>query len=200
MATVTPMTEIAAVNICLTNLGEEPVNTLTGTIPLDASQALSVVREVTLEVQKRGWYFNTEFFSLSPDQNGHINVPANTLKVQTTDSDKLTPVVQRGTKLYNMTPFEHSFVWTRTLKVRLIMGIDFTDLPQTARSYIALRAARIFQIRQLGDQISAREDTEDERIAEAELEAEQIRMRPTSMRDSVSMASALAQRPFMINI
>ena len=193
--TIVPMTELEAVNVCLTNLGEEPVNSLTGDIPLDAAQALAVVREITLEVEKRGWYFNTEFYKLSPDNNGHVHLPANTLKVRTHGESRGTPVVQRGTKLYNMTPYNHGFVFDAAVNVRLVLGLPFSDLPQTARSYISIRAARTFQIRQLGDEMNARDDQNDEKTAHAELEQEQVRMAPLSLRDSVSVSAALSQRP-----
>lgn len=200
MSTV-PMTELEAVNVCLTNLGEEPVNSLTGDIPLDAAQALAVVREISLEVQKRGWYFNTEFYALSPDINKHIHLPANTLKVRTHGESRGTPVVQRGKKLYNMTPYKHGFTFDAAQKVRLVLGLDFTDLPQTARSYISIRAARTFQVRQLGDEMNTRDDQNDEQTAYAELEQEQVRMAPLSLRDSLSVSNALAQRPILaVNI
>jgi len=179
----------------LKNLGETPVNTLTGSIPTEASQAQAVLSDIQLEVLKKGWFFNTEYFSLAPDVNGFIYLPANTLQVRTEGADRRTPVSQRGNRLYNMTPFEHGFVWTGNVKVRLVLGITFEDLPQTARSYIALRAARVFQIQELGDEINSRDDITDESTALSELIQEQNRMAPFSLKDSNSVKSALSQIP-----
>ena len=197
MTTALPTDELTAVNTILSNLGEEPVNSLTGDNPLDAAQALGVLREVNLEVQKRGWYFNTEVHLLNPDTSGYIFVPKNSLQVRTVDEDRGTLVVQRGDKLYNMTPRHHGFKFSKGLNLQIILGIHFDDLPQTARSYIALRAARVFQIRQLGDEMNSRDDTADEKMAMAELHQEQLRAAPYSLRDSVSVSAALSQRPVM---
>ena len=192
---IIPTTELDAVNAILTNLGEPPVNSLTGEIPLDASQALAALNEVSREVQKRGWYFNTEDHIVAPDVSGYLNLPLNCLQAKTIDEDKCTPVVQRNTRLYNMTPFKHGFVFDKSLKCQLVLGLSYTDLPQTAKSYVFLRAARVFQVRQLGDQMNSQDDTTDEKMALVELHAEQLRMAPYSLRDSASMSAALSQIP-----
>ena len=199
MTQIIPTDELTAVNVILTNLGEEPVNTLTGAIPLDAAQALAVLRETSREVQKRGWYFNTEFHTLTPDNNGSLHLPINVLQVRSDGYDRSTMVVQRDKRLYNMTPRQHGFKFSKPFDVQIILGLGFNDLPQTARSYIFLRAARVFQVRQLGDQVNTQDDTNDEKMAYVELQQEQVRMAPYSLRDSASVSGALAQRP-TINI
>ena len=60
MAIPSSMTELEAVNILLTTIGEAPVNTLTGNQVTDVSIANQVLNEVSREVQSQGWHFNTE--------------------------------------------------------------------------------------------------------------------------------------------
>lgn len=188
MAVITPKTELKAVNLILRNMGETPVNSLTGTLPIEASQAYDTLIEVSEDVQSRGWYFNREYFRLTPDGDGHINLPNNTLIVSTVGASRGTPVENRNGKLYNMTPFASSFVFGGSMDLMLVLGLSFENLPANARRYIALRAARVYQARELGDQLMLQEDTDEERRAFAELHAEQLRKEPVSLRQSISVA------------
>ena len=51
-------TELEAVNSMLATIGEAPVNSITGTLPLDASLAKNTLNEINREVQSAGWHFN----------------------------------------------------------------------------------------------------------------------------------------------
>ena len=188
MAAITPKTELQAVNLILRNMKEAPVNSLSGTLPLDASKASATLSEVSEDVQSRGWYFNTEYFKLSPDSSGYISLPANTLSVSSCAGSAGIPVEHRSGKLYNMTPFKSSFVFSESMYLELVLGLDFSDLPPNARRYIAIRAARVYQVRQLGDQLSSQEDSQEEQKAYAELLSEQLRKKPVSLNDSYSVA------------
>ena len=54
-------TQLEAVNIMLHVISEAPVNSLTGTLPLDASLAKSTLEEINREVQSAGWVFNERY-------------------------------------------------------------------------------------------------------------------------------------------
>ena len=41
-------------------IGESPINTLTGTLPVDAQLAIDTLHEQEKAVQNEGWSFNTE--------------------------------------------------------------------------------------------------------------------------------------------
>ena len=56
---ITPTTELEAVNIMLSVIGEAPVNTITGTNSVDVSVAKNVLDETSMSVQGMGWNFNT---------------------------------------------------------------------------------------------------------------------------------------------
>lgn len=187
MAAITQMSALDAVNLILKNMQETPVNTLSGELPLDASQAFDTLTEISHEVQKRGWFFNTEYFKLSPNVEKHIPLPVNTLSVKTCAATGHIPVQNRNGKLYNMTPFFSGFTWDTTVSLQLVLGLDFDDLPASARSYIAHRAARVMNVREVGDQLSAHDDNNDETRALAELHAEQLVAEPLTLRSSLAV-------------
>ena len=57
---VAATTELECINIMLAAMGESPINSLTGTLPVDARIAQSTLTEVNKSVQSEGWSFNTE--------------------------------------------------------------------------------------------------------------------------------------------
>lgn len=185
MEDLAPMTELRAVNLVLRNMGEAPVNTLTGSaLPPEASVAKQTLDEVSRSLQTRGWYFNREYHQLTPDNDNKIALPSNTLGVRTVEEDRGTPVTKRGQHLYNMTPFESGYTFEKAMKLEIIAGLPFDDLPESARKYIAYSAARMEQIREEGDQLNYQEDHNDEQKAWAELVAEQLAAEPLTLESS----------------
>lgn len=195
MQAITPKTEVSAVNLILRNAGETPVNSLEVEVPLEAAQAQATLAEVSEDVQSRGWYFNTETHLLSPNEDGRIVLPANTLAVQTADDSRGTPVTARGKLLYNLTPYRSGFVFDAPVRLRLTLGLAFGDLPATARRYIALRAARVFEVRENGDPMTNQNASMDEARALAELHAEQLSAEPVSLRQSSDVMAVITQYP-----
>ena len=145
-------TKLKAVNIMISVIGESPVNTLSGTsVPVTVTQAVHALEETSKALQSEGWHFNTEYdYPLVPDSvTSRITLPVNTLKVDLdpeiyTDSDP----VQRGLKLYDRK--NHRDTWTKDLKAIITFELDFEELPEQFRHYIAVKSARIFAARFLG--------------------------------------------------
>jgi len=145
-------TKLEAVNIMISVIGESPVNTLNGTsVPVTVTQAVHALEETSKALQSEGWHFNTEYdYPLVPDSvTSRITLPVNTLKVDLdpeiyTDSDP----VQRGLKLYDRK--NHRDTWTKDLKAIITFELDFEELPEQFRHYIAVKSARIFAARFLG--------------------------------------------------
>jgi hypothetical protein len=196
MAVIIPQTELDAVNLILANSGDVKVNSLSGSLPLEASIARDTLTEVSRDVQSRGWYFNTEVYRLQPAGDGTISVPTNTLAAQSYGNNRGTPVTIRNGALYNLTPFETGPTFEAAMEVKLVLGLDMVDLPPTARRYITLRAARVFQIRESGDELSAQEDNADEQRALAELHAEQLQAEPLTLRSAASVYDVISLRPY----
>ena len=59
MTKPTSMTELEAVNVLLTTIGEQPINSFWNQTT-DVTIARQVLNEVNREVQSQGWHFNTE--------------------------------------------------------------------------------------------------------------------------------------------
>lgn len=144
-------TKLEAINTMLSVIGEAPVNTLTGALPVDTVMALNVLTEVSRDVQSKGWHFNTEFeVVLTPDETTkEIVLGAGTLRVdlEAKDAGSLDVVV-RGSKLYDRK--EHTYEFSDEVKATVVYGLEFDDLPHSARQYITVRSARTLQDRVVG--------------------------------------------------
>ena len=154
MATVTtPTTELEAINTILSVIGESPISSTSEISSVaDAVTAQSILSEVSRQVQTKGWHFNSDKqITLSPDAySGEITVPPNCLRVDTSGNDRDVDVVHRGTRLYDRT--KHTYKISKPLVVDMIVLLPFTELPQSARHYITIKAARIFQSRTVGSE------------------------------------------------
>jgi hypothetical protein len=166
---LTPTTELEAVNELLAVIGESPVSTLSNDGFVDAVIAKDVLRKVSREVQSRGWSFNTlKNYPLAVDGSGQINLPANTLQYdQSTKHDWQFDTIQRGTRVFDKKTF--SYIFTDGLEATLVQFIDFEELPEPARQYITIRAARIFQTRMMGSETISGLTQEEEGRALVEL-------------------------------
>ncbi len=175
MPVETPTSELDAVNICLRAIGEAPVNSLSGDI-LDVTTARACIKQTSHQIQELGWTFNTELnYPLVPDEDGAITLAANIVRV---DQDPVNDssdydLVQRGTTLYDRK--NRTSVFTRTVKAEVVLLFPFDQLPPSARRYVALKAARIFQASVVGSETLAgftKEDEFEARMAFEEAEGE----------------------------
>lgn len=162
-----PLTELEAINEILATGADAPVSTLEDAEVIDASLARNTLRATSVEVQTRGWTFNTdEGLEIKPDQTGRIILPRNTLKV-------VAPgYTQRGTKLYDRV--NRTFTFTEPVPITLVTGLEFDELPSTARMYITIRAARKYQDRYFGDDAQHSYNARDEEMALAALKDDDI--------------------------
>ena len=156
----------------------------------DANMALQILRSVSRETQSIGWYFNREQgFILSPDDKGEVLVPENTLRLDSGRKD----LMLRSGKLYDSK--RHTFRLGCQVKVDLVLGLHFNDMPEVARRFITLKAARVFQQRTVSSQSLAPHLMADEQAAWAALRADEIEAVNTNLFDSPSIKSSL-QRGF----
>lgn len=186
----TPTSLLEAVNTCLRVIGEAPVSTLIGGGgSADVESAFQVVQAVNREVQAEGWSFNTEkALPIQPDVNGWIMLPVNTLRLDATDVDRGVDVVMRGNRLYDKT--NHTFVFTRAIKVDVVVLLGFDDLPEYARNYITIKASRRFSDDELVSDTVHRFKEADEQTARMALEKADTEDDDTSFADSEFMVRA----------
>ncbi len=186
MTKPTSMTELEAVNVLLTTIGESPVNTLTGNQVTDVTIASQVLNEVSREVQAQGWHFNTEDrVVLSRDNFNHITVPADTARI---DTDNYNVVVRSG-KLFNLT--DRTFEFSTNVEATIVYYQDFLDLPDVAKKYITTRAARIFSDRMINSETIHQMVMRDEQKALIDLREFEGDTADFNMMDSYSVARVM---------
>ena len=149
--TVAATTELESINIMLAAIGEAPVNSLTGTLPVDVKLAQSTLTETNKEVQSEGWSFNTEIdVTLTRDASNNVNLSTDVLRVdpnihQHTSID----AIQRGLKLYDR--LNNKYEFTEDLICTVVYFRSFDEIPEPARRYVTIKAARIFVDRLVSD-------------------------------------------------
>ena len=145
---MTPLTELEAVNIMLSAIGETPVNSLTSGL-VEAELAETILGQVSRSVQAQGWSFNRDIgVELSANNNGEVPLPNNVLSADSLNLYNSRNLIQRGQKFWDRK--ELTYIINESIKADLVYELTFTDLPPIARSYITVRAARIFQDRIVG--------------------------------------------------
>lgn len=162
------MSELDAVNTMLAIIGEAPINSLDVSGLSEAAIAQQTLLEVSREVQEKGWGFNTDDdYELPLTIDGFIQVPTNVLRIDAEDSEGVK-VVQRGSRIYDRE--NHTYVFTKTIKFKVVWMLAFEELPQAARYFIAIRAARKFQKRMVSSDLLERFTADDEILALAALQ------------------------------
>lgn len=144
-------TKLTAVNRILRAGGENPVSTLASTSG-DALMAEAILDEANLECQLAGLAANTESLDFTPDADMHVVVADNVLHVTALNMpDKF--ITTRGsdpTLLYNVTDNTDEFD-VDPVRLRLVVGIAYDDLPFAQQVYVADEAARRYQLLVVGD-------------------------------------------------
>ena len=116
-----------SVNVCLSVIGEAPVNSITGnSLPTQVALAKQTIAEVGNDVQSKGWWFNTS---------------GSDITLYSTDiSDDYS-----------------------------------TDIPEEARRYITIRAARVLQSRFIGNEELHKFSYNEELVSLATLQTAHVR-------------------------
>lgn len=166
---LSPTTELQAVNIMLSTIGESPINSLDGSSAVaDSTIAREVLKEVSIQVQEEGWHFNIEKnFLLTPTNTGEIFLPSNCIQCDSSGYDYQRDVCVRGTRLYDRE--KHTYQFDAPIHVDMFLLLEFEELPQAARHYITIRSARVFQQRVVGSETLGNFTERDEMRARANL-------------------------------
>lgn len=157
-------TRLSAVNTMLGVIGEAPINTLTGPVTADVASAVSVLDEIVLELLTEGFDFNHEAsWPLMADVSGSIPIPSDILDLRPVSSQRR--LIARGGRLYDRDRRTFAFTPGETIDCEVVLRLSFDDMPEAARRYATIRAARIFANRTVGDQLTDAFTAQDERSA-----------------------------------
>jgi len=168
--TYAPLSELEAVNLMLATVGSSPVSSLVTTSDLQVSMAKQFLFDDSRDVQDVGYHFNSEEnYPLALNINSEILYPANTLRLDVSDThSQKFDVAMRGTRLYDRK--SHSYTFSEAINVDITFFLPWDELPQAARQYIAVKAARRFQRRVQGDEAIEKYTAVEESKALAQLE------------------------------
>lgn len=133
-------TELDAVNTVLRAKGLEAATSV-DLNDGDVAEAVGFLDTADREVQSKGWFFNKDVsLMMALGVNGEIVLPEGTLQVSNAyyypDPRR---VVERGQRLYDLT--NQTFTFTTPMPVDITIRLNYTDLPEAARRYIATLAA-----------------------------------------------------------
>ncbi len=164
MSEIMSMSKLEAVNEMLYDMGERPVSSISGNSRLDVTRAEATLDRVTRDVCTRGFWFNTEERTITPNGAGEYIVPSNVVRLDeieglgtavpvdaTTGSpaNYVVRVISGTRKLINVVD-QVSTGYTDDLTVRVSVLLEFEQLPANVRSYIYARASAINVLRAIG--------------------------------------------------
>ncbi len=168
MTTTARSTELESVNVILSTIGEAPLNSLSGSLPVDGTMAKNVLSEISREVQSAGWHFNTHYkATLTRDTNNKIPVATNVVRVEldpNLESKSNYDLVQRDGFLFNLA--KNTDIFDKDFdEVTQVYLLPFNEIPEQAKRYITIRSARVFHDRTLGANTLHKFSQEDEKQA-----------------------------------
>jgi hypothetical protein len=165
MTITTRTSELEAVNTILATIGEAPLSSLSGSLPVDGTIAKNVLNEINREVQSQGWHFNTHYKeTLTRDTSSLIPLASNILRIELDPniySKSSYDIVQRDNYVYNLAKNTNVFD-TDFNNVTAVYLLDFSQIPEQAKRYITIRSARVFHDRTLGATTLHKFSQEDE--------------------------------------
>ena len=176
MAAPEKTSELNAVNELLDGIGQQPVNSLTTEANADVIRALALLRRTSLEVQCRGLTCNTVTeVAITRDASDEF-VFADEVVAVDIDHRRYPQydVELRGAKLYDKTNETFTFTTDFSYASKTTL-LDWTDLPQSVRYYIMVRAARKFMDRTEGSVEGHQFSREDEAEAARDMKKYQLR-------------------------
>ena len=194
--TTSPTSKLEAVNVMMTAIGETPVNTITSATTTDVSIAVTILDNVSREVQSVGWHFNSDQdYKLLPNSSSQVELPTNCLRIDTSGTSQASDYVERSRKLWDRK--NHTFTITDAeVYVDIVWFLEFTEIPEAARRYITIRAARIFQDRMLASDLLHKFHQTDELQALSVLKEAEGDTRDHSIFNNYDVARTLDRNNF----
>ena len=166
-------TLLEAVNICLQNIGEQPVNSLENQQVVEATMAERTILEFHKEGQTRGWSWNTEYaYEFSKNvSTSQIVVPANVVSWATDPYEWAGRFQLRGQKVYDKENRTYTLGSEITaLKADVVWLLPWDECPEAFNRWVTIRSARVFSDRVLSSDSIFKYTALDEQQALTELQ------------------------------
>ena len=151
MQTPSRTTELEAVNVCLSLMGQTPVSSLVAPYGADVANARTLITEESKNLQADGWKFNKWREVTLAREVGTNKIPvANNVVSVDADTDSAVDVIFKAGYLYDLK--NNTDVFDHDVVAEIKYYFAFDELPETARRFIMISAARKFQVRYLGSE------------------------------------------------
>lgn len=178
------MNKLDVINEMLASMGQASINSLTeensfrdtGLKRLDLCQR---------RILSRGFWFNEEDRTLTPDTYGIIAVPNDLLELRNHKHAQVQ-YSKRGDKVYNRS--QGTYVHEGPITVPIVYNMDFDELPILAADYIGAVAVYEFQMNYDADQTKTRQLDARKREAWVMFNSEEIRQRAVVLAQNTAMS------------
>lgn len=194
-----PTTELGAVNRMLHGIGQSPVNSLDVTGIPDVINAIQFLRDFLLDVEAAGWSWNTDRnYVLNPDPSGYIAIPEGALEVDPEDKT-VNIAVRRNPNTGNVSLYDadsQTFKFAASVPVKIIWAFPFDDIPQAAKTYVSIAAARKYQAQEVSSSSLDTFNEQDEVRAWRLLNRMERRVRDTNSFTANQAAQKALRRRF----
>lgn len=185
---------LEAVNCCLAAISEAPVASIDTSQSTSVQLAKQFLSECSKTVQSQPWHFNTDTdYVLAREPDGRIPVPDNVFRMDTTKKFADYDVTYRAGYVYNKGG--KTFVFDKDLEFDITWVFPFEDLPEAARWFITVQAARRLQARLLPSNSGVYAEEDETRAWIAFKEAEGDNGDYNILRDSYSVSNILQRYP-----
>ena len=177
-------TLLDAVNVCLENIGEQPVDNLDNEQIQDARIAERTILEVHKEGQVRGWSWNSEFsYPFKVDVNtNEIVVPQTVVEFVPNPYRYNGRFQLRGTRVYDLVNRTFNMdASTTEIEADVIWLLSWDSVPEAYNRWVTIRGARIFSDRTLGSESLFKYTLKDEQDAQAILERVELQQESPNM-------------------
>ena len=181
------LSKLDAVNRILLKSGRSPVSTLGGTSVSAPILAEKELDDACRRIQAPGLSYNTTIKVYSPDTDGRISLPSNTLSADgayTNGGDNVT--VRGGTAPYLYDMADDTDVFTDDVYLRVVRLLAFVDMPDSDQEWATDLAAQIFQMTNVGDQVQDALLGQIAATSRAKARAEEARRRDSNVLDNTS--------------
>jgi len=180
--------KLEAINKMLNAINEDNVKTdLELAEHLQGELAEETLNRVKRNILSEGWDLNTDdAWVFSPEQSGTIPIPMNVLDLSSSDGRYF----MRDWRMYDKVDKTFNFSLDTKIECRVVWDLDFDDLTHPMARYIAIVAAREFQMTIIGDEtIDTKMEKEENKSRIVLAESEDLTGQHNMLRDNRMSAS-----------